>query len=246
MTAAGDIQRHMRGLPFAHLEEILEGKPALILAPHPDDESLGCGGLIAAACAAGFPPIVVIITDGTGSHRSSKEFPPDCLRALREDEANEATVRLGLHADRLVFLRLPDTAVPKDGVAFQRIVEVISALALTHGCGSLIATWLHDPHGDHEATYMIAAETALRVRVRLLAYPVWGWTLSTETEIAIPLPNGVRFDISDHLQAKRAAIAAHRSQHGLVITDAVESFCLPPDLLSVFDRPYEVFLRSSL
>ena len=245
MTAAGDIQRHMESLPFAKLDEILKGKPALILAPHPDDESLGCAGLIAAACAAGLHPIVVVVTDGTGSHRSSKEFPPEALRALRESEANVAMTQLGLPADRLIFLGLRDTATPKEGILFENTVLVVSALAVEHGCGSLIATWLHDPHCDHEATYVIAMEASTRSRMGLLAYPVWGWTLAADAEIDTPLPNGVRFNISEFLIAKRAAIAAHQSQQGLIITDAEKSFCLPPALLSVFDRPYEVFLRAS-
>jgi LmbE family N-acetylglucosaminyl deacetylase len=153
---------------------------------------------------------------------------------------------LGLSIDRLVFLRLPDTDAPKDGEAFDDAVGIISGLTLKHGCGSLIATWLHDPHGDHEATYMIAEEAARRSHKNLFAYPVWGWTLPPEAEIATPLPEGVRFDVSSYLLPKRAAIAAYRSQHGLVITDAAESFCLPPKLLSVFACSYEVFLRSSV
>jgi hypothetical protein len=55
---------------------------------------------------------------------------------------------------------------------------------------------------------------------------------------------GWRLDIEAALPAKRAAIAAHRSQHGGLIDDDPGGFSLPPDLLHIFERPYEVFLAA--
>jgi hypothetical protein len=55
---------------------------------------------------------------------------------------------------------------------------------------------------------------------------------------------GWRLDITASLAAKRAAIAAHRSQHGGVIDDDPSGFVLPAALLAVFERPYEVFLAA--
>ena len=95
-----------RTLPLADLHTVTLGC-ALVLAPHPDDESLGCGGLIAAACAGGQPPIVVVLTDGAGSHPNSRAYPPDRLRTTREAETLAALACLGLLEDRVVFLRTP-------------------------------------------------------------------------------------------------------------------------------------------
>ena len=90
----------------------------MVLAPHPDDESLGCGGMIAAACEAGTPPVVVFITDGAASHPGSRRFDATARRDIREQEARRAAAVLGLAEDRLVFLRLPDGAAPHEGPAF--------------------------------------------------------------------------------------------------------------------------------
>ena len=63
MTAS-DVIVAMEELPDADIDTILGGERPLILAPHADDESLGCGGLIAACCERGQPPVVAILTDG--------------------------------------------------------------------------------------------------------------------------------------------------------------------------------------
>jgi LmbE family N-acetylglucosaminyl deacetylase len=241
MSTAGELHRRMQVLPMVDIGQLLKHRPPLVVSPHPDDESLGCGGLIAAACRAGLAPLVIILTDGTGSHPLSAQYPPDALRRLREREALDAVTALGLPADRLIFLGLRDTAAPRSGAAFETAITEIVKAAADHACGSLVATWKHDPHCDHEAAALMAREAAGRLGLPLWSYPVWGWTLAEDTELGDTPKQGCRLDISSVLPLKRAAIAAHRSQHGLVVTDT-EGFCLPQDLLHLFDRPYEVFL----
>ena len=84
MTTAGNLHRAWRALPEGQLDDIIGSGTCLVLAPHPDDESLGCGGLIAACVAANRPPLVVVLTDGAGSHPGSVAYPPDRLRAARK------------------------------------------------------------------------------------------------------------------------------------------------------------------
>src|ERR1700759_4483419 len=101
MTApvtAKECHRRWRQLPCGDLDDIIGEGTCVILAPHPDDESLGCGGLIATCAAAGRPPLVVILTDGAGSHPHSRMFPPDRLRACRAREVRTAVGMLGLEA----------------------------------------------------------------------------------------------------------------------------------------------------
>ena len=240
---AGDALRWMESLPLAPLTAIMGGRRApLILAPHPDDESLGCGGLIAEACAQGLVPYVLVVTDGTGSHPGSSAYPASRLRALREAEARAAAAALGLAPGRVGFLGLRDTAVPQAGEVFEAAVAAVVDALREEECGALLGPWRHDPHGDHEAAHAIAAAAAGRAGVPHLAYPVWGWTLPAATVLDGPEPAGYRLDIARHLPAKRRAIAAHASQHGGIVTDDPGGFRLPSHLLAIFDRWFETFL----
>jgi LmbE family N-acetylglucosaminyl deacetylase len=241
VTVAGTLQA-MRALPFRDLGQITDAGDVLILAPHPDDESLGCGGLIAACCAAGRPPFVLVLTDGAGSHPRSVNYPPQILRATREAEARAAVAALGLPPGRIAFLGLPDTAAPHAGSGFDCAVKAIGALARREGCATIAAPWQHDPHCDHLAAHRMAAAVAAGLDLRHIAYPVWGWTLPAEDRLDTAVA-GFRLDILPHLPAKRRAIAAHASQHGRVVTDDPSGFVLPTAFLAVFDAPYEVFLE---
>ncbi len=180
MITAGELHERWRALPVGSLDDVIGAGTCLILAPHPDDESLGCGGLIAACCAAARPPLVVILTDGSQSHPQSKLYPPPKLAALREAEATEAVGILGLPAERLMFLREPDTAAPHSGPAFDVIVRRLVAWLHSFGCSAIAAPWRHDPHGDHEAAARIACEAATITGISHVAYPIWGWTLAAD------------------------------------------------------------------
>jgi LmbE family N-acetylglucosaminyl deacetylase len=237
MTAA-DVHVAMEGLPAADIETILGGERALILAPHADDESLGCGGLIAACCEWGRPPCVVMLTDGAASHPGSKQYPPERLRALRAEEARQALTTLGLASENLAFFDYPDTALPATAAVSARVAMV----AREQGCTVILAPWFYDPHCDHEAAAIVARDAAEAAGCRLLSYPVWGWLLPPDQELPVTEVAGYKLPIFGYLEAKHSAIAAHASQYSGLIDDSPQGFRLPQELLSVFERPYEVFL----
>src|ERR1700689_4824660 len=107
----------MQRFPIGRLPDVLGEGGVLVIAPHPDDESLACGGLIAEACATDRPATVIVVSDGTGSHPRSRAYPRARLRALREAEARQAVSALGLPPRCIEFLRLADRFVPSEGVA---------------------------------------------------------------------------------------------------------------------------------
>jgi LmbE family N-acetylglucosaminyl deacetylase len=244
MARAAAVLAAFRALPFAGYDRITGGGPVLVVAPHPDDESLGCGGLIAEASRLGRAVAVAVLTDGTGSHPRSRAFPPERLRAVRESEARAAVQALGLPPNRIHFLGIPDTAAPHEGPAFAAAADRITRLADRYGAGAICATWVQDPHGDHVSAHRLAEAAAARTGARLLSYPVWGWTLPDEHGLPDEPVAGFRLDIARHLPAKRRAVAAHRSQTTDLIGDDPAGFRMPEAFRALFDQPFEVFLTA--
>jgi len=244
VTPACEVISALTKLPWGDLDQIAPGT-ALIAAPHPDDESLGCGGFIAEACSRGRPPVVVIMTDGTASHPNSLMYPMDRLRALRERETSDALSALGLSADRLHFLQLRDSAMPPLTCALaEAAVAELRKLAQLYQCKTILAPWIHDPHCDHETTQMMVRAAIRGLTVSVYSYPVWGWLLPPEQLLEDGVIEGWRLNIASHMDRKRRAIASHQSQYSDLIKDDPEGFRLPPELLSTFERPYEAFIRT--
>jgi LmbE family N-acetylglucosaminyl deacetylase len=242
---AGELLDAAHRFPFVPLREKLEDQPFIVVAPHPDDESLACGGLIADACRQGLRGKVVIVSDGAGSHPSSKAYPPDRLTALREEEAKRAGLELGLKPEDMLFLGLPDRFVPFEGEVAERAIGSIVACVREISAGSLFVSWRHDPHCDHEASYRIARQVQSRAgELRLFEYVVWGHTFPPSTEVD-PIRSGFRIRIDDEaLEKKRRAIAAHRSQTSDLIDDDPAGFLFTQTDLAHFNLPYEFFLES--
>ncbi len=222
----------------------------LVLAPHPDDESLGCGGTLALLRRASFVVHVVFITDGTQSHPNSATYPANRLRELREAEAMEALSELGVSEKAVTFLRLPDRNVPgTDAPGFAEAVDAMLAVLQGVEPTTVLVPFERDPHPDHRATYQLlqAALARLAEPPRVLEYLIWLWELGRPDDL--PRANerlALSVDISHALTEKKRAIAAHRSQVTRMIDDDPSAFYLSPELLRHFDTPYEIFLEKPL
>ncbi len=222
--------------------------PTLVVAPHPDDESLGCGGLIALLRQASLAVRVLFVSDGSGSHPNSVRYPRPALAALRQSEAWEALARLGVDASAVTFLGLPDTAVPNQGQpGFEEAVEACAELGRQFQPTTIVAPWRRDPHCDHRASWQIVAAARQRLSqpTRLLEYPIWVWTLAEGDDA--PQPGEMRawrLDVGPVQTHKQAAVAAHRSQTTDLIDDDPTGFRLTPQLLADFARPWELYLEA--
>jgi LmbE family N-acetylglucosaminyl deacetylase len=229
-------------LPPADLETLVGPGGLVVVAPHPDDESLGCGGLIAAACAAKRDVRLVVVSDGCGSHTHSALYPPERLRDLREAETLRAVAVLGLAPEHVTFLRLPDAHVPSDGPRAEAAAGAVIGAAQACRAGAVFVTWRHDPHCDHKAAAAIVALARGRMPgVRIYEYPVWGWTLPPETEVG-PAPEGLCLDVSAFRATKAKAVAAHASQTTDLISDDPTGFRLEPAMIDRLCGPHERFV----
>lgn len=213
--------------------------PVLVVAPHPDDESIGCGGLIAGLRRRGVAVAVVIMTDGSGSHPNSPRFPGPQLAALREAEARDALSILNVESRSVSFWRMGDRYVPAEAADFERAVERARAELEALAPALLVIPGRSDAHGDHRATWAIwtRAAATLQQAPRVLTYVVWPGPERPEGR-------PVTLDITEVLPLKRRAIAAHRSQHGLVVDDDPTGFTLPADLLDRTEQPAEAYFEA--
>ena len=240
--SAGEAQHAMQGFPVMQPDAFVRHR-LVVVAPHPDDESLGCGGLIAACRARDVPVGIIVVSNGAGSHLNSRAFPPDRLATLRRDEVLAAAGEVGVGRDDVHFLELPDRRVPEQGVMAERAITAM--VHITADADVMTVTWRHDPHVDHRASFALARSAAAQLPdVRLWEYPIWGLTLPPDTELAGVQPSGVRLDIGEFREAKARAIAAHRSQTTGLITDDPTGFRLDEPVLALFAGRYEIFLEA--
>ncbi|MFD2784810.1 PIG-L deacetylase family protein [Hymenobacter rubripertinctus] len=222
----------------------------VVVAPHPDDESLGCGGLLALLARAGVPGWCVLVSDGTMSHPDSVKFPARARQLLREQELQLALAELGLPPGNLTPLGLPDGRVPGPGTpegaaAVEDLVEIFQR----QQPATILCPWRRDPHPDHRATSQLvrAALATLTSPPRLLEYIVWAWERAAPADLPQPGEvTGWQLAIGPVLEQKQRAIAAHRSQlPGSPINDDPGGFTLAPAMLAHFARPFEVYLEAS-
>lgn len=239
---AGEVLPALAALPIGTLEDVTLGGGLVVVAPHPDDESLGCGGLIAAARAEGRDVRLVVVSDGCGSHTHSALYPPEKLRVLREEETRRAVSVLGMDPGRVTFLRLPDAHVPSAGAQAEAAASAVAEVASSCGASAVFVTWRHDPHCDHKAAAAIVALARRHMPgVRVYEYPVWGWTLPPETEVG-PAPEGLRLDVSAHAATKAKAVYAHESQTTGLISDDPTGFRLEKTMIERLCGPSERFV----
>ena len=136
---AADLHRAWRELPMGTWQTLPARARASSWRRIRMMRSLGCGGLIAALCQAGRPPVVAVLTDGAGSHPGSHDWPPESLREVRSQEVRAAAALLGLPADRLVLLRQPDSHAPHPGDdAFDAVVTRVRGVARDFGCDRIL------------------------------------------------------------------------------------------------------------
>lgn len=240
----GFFDRALECAPVRPLSALVGEGPVIVLAPHPDDESIGCGGLIAACASAGVSVFVHVLTDGRHSHLGSPAWPPERIAAQREAEAREAAHALGLPQNALTFERAIDGTLLFDWQGATTIAERIAGIASGFEAPVLVAPWRGDPHPDHIAAAAIAdmIEQA-HARIRGLRYLIWAHGHPDDLTSGIEADSVLRFAIGDWRARKQRAINAHRTQTTGLISDALYGRGSVPDLAD-FLGPFECYLTS--
>ena len=230
-------------------------RSALVLAPHPDDETLGCGVTILRKRALGTRVRVAIATDGRG-HGHSRVISPDEVAALRRREALAACAQLGVNASDLLFLGFEDGHLEDSaGQLYDRIRDIIRA----EPPQEILVPSLADRHPDHralsEAVHRLIREGEIECAV--YEYPIWYWDRYPWTHQPKGLTDALWHFLSDPILAclgeppalvrteglverKRSAIQAYRTQSEN-LTGEPTWWTFPNGFIETFLGSHEIF-----
>lgn len=210
----------------------------VVVSAHPDDETLGVGGLMAQAAETGLKVDVVVLTDGAASHPRSPTHSPADLRRIRETEVRRAIATLAAGA-AVRTLGLPDGRL--DEHVADAVNAVVDTIGLDGATTLLLAPWHHDRHPDHEAAARACAIAARRTDAVHLGYPVWLWhwcpvdEFLWDTAVSIPLTDSQQ-------RSKAAALDTHTSQVTPLSEAPGDEVLLPDHVVEHFRRDVEILL----
>lgn len=238
-------------------------RSCVILAPHADDETLGCGGLIMTKRSAGTRVDVIIATDGAATHPDvpRQTLTTKALVELREEETRAACKVLGVDTKHLKFLRLPDGELASHAADLE---DAIASSIAEMGPEEVYVCALADGHRDHKALARAARALAGRGALGgavLREYPVWYWNFRSWRPSETGNSRGFILAIAgmrraaqdtvvssvsmhDFRQRKRAALNCHRSQLGTLEVEPGWDG-LPEDFLANFFKNRELFFEAA-
>jgi LmbE family N-acetylglucosaminyl deacetylase len=213
----------------------------MVVAPHPDDEVLGAGGLLQAVRAQGIPVEFVAVTDGEAAHPGAFPGEMNELRSVRRQEVAFALRRLGWEVPAVTRLGLPD------GRLEWHASDLVRRLGGRLGPDDLVlAPWWHDGHPDHDACGRAARIAAASAGARVLGYLVWAWHWSDPNGADLPWDGCRRFELSRRMAArKRWATEVFVSQTQ-PFGPGGNGPVLPSPLLRRFWRRFEVFVDGQI
>jgi LmbE family N-acetylglucosaminyl deacetylase len=218
------IEVTARGLPADHWRPRLAAaaEPALpaggfasivVAVPHPDDETLGAGGLLHRLVHAPARPQVrvVFVTDGAAGYPGVDPGSAAHLAAERRREALAALGELGLGDADAVFLDRPDGGLTEPVEAdLTRRLEAVLAERRADLC---LAPWPLDPHPDHQAVGRAARAASAVHRTPLWQYPIWMRHSVPAAELGADEPRLRVLRLTEaEKAAKEAALRTHASQ----------------------------------
>lgn len=221
---------------FASEPMTVTAAPTLIIAPHQDDETLGCGGLIAMKRKLGAQVTVIFITDGGNAPVGDERLTSNRLVPMREREASIALRALDIAEDNVCFLGHPDGKLAALPLEHQREVEwQIAELIRATNATEIFVPHRADAHSDHEAAFAFT-QRAIKIAnasVNAYQYLIWMtwlsplfWRLSVKE-----LKGALRLDTESVMGKKCGAIGAYATQVSL----------FPPGFLTQFLRKHELY-----
>jgi LmbE family N-acetylglucosaminyl deacetylase len=228
----------LNALPEVDPAELVPlGGRAVVVAPHPDDEVLGTGGLLARLSEISRQILIVAVTDGTASHPNSSEWPPERLARVRPQETRAALQRLRLRQVQVARLGF------QDGAPGRIEASLSGALSEHLQPGDIVfTTWRYDGHPDHEAAGRAVHAAAQALDLPCVEVPLWTWHWASPDDTRVPWSRARRIVLDGATHARKLrAVQAFRSQLDPDATTG-QAAVLPEHVLTRLTRPFEVVL----
>ena len=210
----------------------------LILAPHPDDEILGCAGLMQKLSRLQRNIVLVAITNGTGSHPDSPLYTQDQLNQIRPAESKAALEVLNIQNIQRIAFNLQDGAIATSHAQFyEQLEQLIQANDI------LITTYEKDGHPDHEHSAYVVSKTAKKYQLKYFQVLIWTWHWAQPNNAQIAWTHAYRLDLSSNeLELKHRAIQCFKSQ--LEIDSSTgQAPILSGEVVDRILMPYEVYIH---
>jgi LmbE family N-acetylglucosaminyl deacetylase len=234
-------------------------KGAIVFAPHPDDETLGCGGTIAKKLNEGYEVSVVFMTDGRHSLPEIGVFTGPTsyeMKVIRREEAIRAMKILGLQENNLFFLDFEDKTLEKNKrLCQERIVEILKEISPVE----IFFPQENEYNIDHRVTNIIIRRAIEELDLHLIEYQyaiAWSFPFYLLLHVidegmfdrfisSFSKRNLIRVDISKFLPLKEMAIKEYSSQITL-LSSGQKRPVLKRSFLKRFLKTEEKFFVSNL
>jgi LmbE family N-acetylglucosaminyl deacetylase len=198
-------------------------KIIIVFSPHPDDETVGCGGIIAKRLSEGYAVLIVIMTDGR--HAFSKVLgidsdpSPEELKEIRKEEAKRALKILGVPEKDVVFLDFEDGKLDENP---EKAEELVTQILKENPPEEVYFPSEKDQHEDHCATNRIVRNSIEKLGLSVLKYQ---YSISQRFSRMGPILDRfhnffkhhmIRVDISEFLSLKESAMKEFKSEIGII------------------------------
>lgn len=217
----------------------------VIIAPHQDDEALGCGGLLALRSRRGHRLHIAYVTDGAQSHAGHPTLSPAALASLRREEARQAMALLGLDPSSLTFLGARDGSLAHlEPTSAQRLVDVIASYLKSISPTEIFLPSRRDGSSEHDAAFLLVDRALAQagLKPRILEFPIWSWwNPSLILPEILRIRRVWRVEFRGEAGRKRAALAAYRSQ--MEPTAPWQHPLISAEFVSFFAEPEEFFFE---
>ena len=220
-------------------------KKAIVFAPHPDDETWGCGGTIAKKLREGYEILIVVMTDGRYAFKKvlgiDSDPTPEELKEIRKEEIKRAVKILGVPEENIVFLNFIDGELEKhEKEAEEKVAKILSE----NDPAEIYIPYKKDSHPDHRATYRIVKNVIKKLNISASIYQ---YSIGQKYARIGPIidsllnifkHNMIRIDISEFFSLKKAAVKEFKSEVSIISSKQQKPLA---EDISKFLKKQEVF-----